>query len=339
MKDYLINYLKAYKKITIPLEDIEKRFQGKATTYEEFARTILELEQAGIVEMVKSKGRNSKVPSLAFQYRIQKGKLQQSFHQELQQYRIMLHSLIKLDAYYSLHSDQWYQDLPYIKKIDHYLCENPLPKEAVPAPERSFELVGDEKWITEKQGKECLERIALWDKLNIIPVSDPLMFATNPHAFQNTQHHHFIVENKTTYQGLLEALSYTLFTTLIYGCGKKIVKGIEHLENQLPLKDANHTLHYFGDLDYEGISIWYSLQKRVETKLALPFYRACLNKRYVHGKQNQRRNDEALSAFLQHFELSEQQAITEMFDNGGYYPQEVLKTVDLQQIWRNTSWT
>jgi hypothetical protein len=338
MSGKLLSYLQTYKKATVSLDDLESVFHGEQLSYDEFATLILEMEEKGLLKMVKSQGRNGKPLSLAYQYKIVKTSLRNSHHQQLHQYRVQLHPLIKMDRYFALDSEVWEEDIPYLLKIDHYLRENPLPQETVPAPERSFELVGDEKWITEKQGKDCLERIGLWEACKIIPVADPLMLAINPNTFSNGDHNHLIVENKTTYQALLPTLPDTSFTTLIFGSGKKIIKSIELFHHQLPIKNAHHTFYYFGDLDYEGISIWHTLGKKQEMKLALPFYQECLQRTYAHGKQTQRRNEEALTAFLQFFSPLEQQNIETMINDGGYIPQEVLKTDELQEIWRNASW-
>lgn len=338
MREKLVNYLQTYKKATVSLYDLESVFHGDALSYEEFASIILELEKQGHLEIVKSKGRNGKPLSLAYQYKIIKTSLKDSYRQKLHQYRLQLHHLIKIDHYFALESNVWDRDLYYLQKIDNYLRNNPLPEEPVPAPERSFELVGDEKWITEKQGKECLERIGLWEVCKIIPVADPLMLAINPNTFSHREHIHLIVENKTTYQALLTTLPLTSFTTLIYGSGKKIIKSIELFDHQLPIKNAHHTFYYFGDIDHEGVSIWHSLGKKSEIKLALPFYQECLKRTYAHGKQKQRRNEEALTTFLQYFTPLEQQTIISMLDDGGYIPQEVLKSGELQKIWRNALW-
>jgi hypothetical protein len=338
MQEKLLNYLQTYKKTTVSLYDLENVFHGEQLSYEEFARLILELEERGQLQMVKSKGRNGKPLSLAYQYKINRTNIRDTHRQQLQQYRLELHPLIKIDHYFALDSSVWKEDLPFLQKIDHYLRNNPLPQEPVPAPERSFELVGDEKWITEKQGRECLERIGLWEACKIIPVADPLMLAINPNTFSHREHDHLIVENKTTYQALLTTLQLTSFTTLIYGSGKKIIKSIELFDHQLPMKNAQHTFYYFGDIDHEGISIWHSLGKKSKIKLALPFYQECLKRAYAHGKQTQRRNEEALTTFLQYFTPLEQQTIISMLEDGGYIPQEILTSGELQKIWRNASW-
>jgi hypothetical protein len=212
----------------------------------------------------------------------------------------MLHPSINLDEYYRQDPSVWKKDLPFLLKIDQYLKQTSFPKEQVPAPERSYELVGDEKWIVEKGGKEILERIDLFLLLKIIPVSEPLMFGINPNKLNEKTQYHLIVENQTTYQGLLPVLTKTIFSTLIYGAGKAAVKSIEQFSMQYPI-EANHQFFYFGDLDREGILIWYSFNQKEKATLALPFYLACLEKEAAIGKEYQKEHNMALEQFLDFF--------------------------------------
>lgn len=337
--DQIKKMFATFKKKTIGLTEIEKLLKPFLHTYEAFAQTILQLEQENILVMVKAKGRTNRSPSLAFQYRINKSELIGGYHKELQHYRSTLHPSINLDEYYRQDPSLWKHDLPFLFKIDQYLKQFSFPEDQVPAPERSFELVGDEKWIVEKGGKEILERIELFPLLKIIPVSEPLMFGINPNKINEKNQYHLIVENKTTYQGLLPILSETAFSTLIYGAGKAVVKSIEQFPMQYPIK-ANHQFLYFGDLDREGILIWYLFNNKQPAKLALPFYHKCLEKEASMGKDYQKEHNMALEQFLALFPTTViQQQIRSMLADGKYHPQETLKTRELQQIWRESDWT
>lgn len=288
--------LLTFKKRTISIDELEI-LSPKQTSYETFAAQILALEQEKILEMVKSKGRNQRKPSLAHQYRINKHQLNRAYYKQLQTYRIKFHNAINLDAYFKLNPSIWAEDLPYLEKINTYIESYGFPSEKVPAPERSFELVGDEKWLEEKKGSEVLHRIKLWFAMNIFPVSDPLMFAINPAHIPNETQFHLIVENKTTYQALLPALTKTTFSTLIYGSGNKIPKSIENFSNQYPVA-AKHHFFYFGDIDRSGLTIWHSLHQREPAIPARPFYEACFTKHAAYGKTNQRLDHQAITAFL-----------------------------------------
>lgn len=333
IKDQLLNFSLARK--TIKLSELEGLLTEKMS-YQDFAGLILPLEKDGILTEIAAQGRNNRQPSLAYGYRISRHKLNQTYYKELQQYRHKFHTSINLDEYYLLDSSLWRRDLAFLKLINKYLKENGLPKDKVPGPERSFEILGDEKWI-EEGGIEILHRIKLYDSLNIYPVSDPLMFAINPKLLTNKKQYHLIIENKTSYQALLPVLTNSIFSTLIYGVGNKITKNIENFPSQFPL-EAEHSFLYFGDIDRSGITIWYSLQRRQTALPATPFYQACFQKEKAYGKTNQSLNEEALESFLAYFTEGMSKKIENLLSEGAYFPQEVLRTRELQAILLQTEW-
>jgi hypothetical protein len=337
MKSAFKKSLLNHKRKTITVEELGK-VSPQGMTYEEFATVILDFEAEGFLEMVKSKGRNTRTPSLAYTYRIMKQGLTKEYHEELKRYRLRLHSSISLDTYFKLDPSVWGEDLPYLLKIQSFLLSKGFPIYEVPAPERSVELVGNEKWLTDHGGKELLDRVGLWEKMKVMPVSDPLMFALNPHVITNKTQKHLIVENKTTFQALSDVLKDTSFVSLIYGSGNKIIKSIEQFDRQLPLPGAEHHFYYFGDIDRSGIFIWHRLNEKVRVGPAMPFYKACLAKDSLQGKSNQRLDEEAIEEFLLHFSLEEKEHLQSVLENGCYYPQELLKTSELQDIWRQAIW-
>jgi len=335
----LSNYLLTYKRATITLEQIEQLYKGDCIEYQQFAEQVLSLEASNLLMEIVSKGRNQRTPSLAYQYRVNKIELRKPYHQDLHRYRQLLHSDINLDNYFSLDPQVFYDHLIYLQKIDSFLRKNSLQLELVPAPERSFQLVADEKWITDKGGKELLERVGLWETMKIMPVADPLMLAINPNMLATSKTHmHLIVENKTTWQALVPALRDTEFTSLILGYGEKIIKGIEQLDSQLGLyseQGHSHKIYYFGDVDPSGIDIWYRLQRIRQINIAWPFYRACIEKACVKGKENQRLSGEALDMFLLQVPQTYSERIKQVIESRYYYPQEILTTNELRQIWKD----
>ncbi|SDE25691.1 hypothetical protein SAMN02799630_05009 [Paenibacillus sp. UNCCL117] len=394
VKAALIQYIRASRKVTVELEQLERVFAGQAVDYEAFADGVLQLERDGVLEPVKAHGRNGKLPALGYQYRIRRQSIREEYVRRLHRYGITLHPLIRVDRYYGMSEEDWERDWPYIGQIDSFLKRSDLPEREAPAPERSFELTGDEKWITEKGGQSLLERLGLWAKLRILPVSDPLMLAVNPAAFrmhaeagagrmqkpgehspdsewldgpeallpsgrtghggeqpggfprqpagnggQLRLHRHLIVENKTTFQGLIGVLPETAFTTLIYGCGRKIVGNLGMLTLQVPMADGESVLYYFGDIDTEGIRIWHELRQRHRVRLAVPFYTACLEKEPVAGKENQRRKDEATAAFCSELPEGLGRLAAERLSEGYYWPQEILSSAELVTIWRTEPWS
>ncbi len=179
----------------------------------------------------------------------------------------------------------------------------------------------------------------VWDLLEIWPIADPVSFAVNPLYLSNGSHQLLIVENKATFYSLLPALKESTFTALLYGQGNAINGTIQVLQEQLPLDYENVRFCYFGDIDAEGISIWYSLQKKIKINLAMPFYQACLQETAAKGKEYQRKNEAAIETFLSYFSELEKRQIIKALQEGYYYPQEILKADILQHIWRNAVWT
>jgi hypothetical protein len=335
-------FIKMTKQATVWTEQLEKLFEGEQVTYEQFAEAVLAIEEIGFLIEVKSAGKRLKKPVLANRYRMKNAMLKADFHQKLNRHHLNLHPRISLDRYFALDEASFDSDFPYIQQIHIYLQEHQLPDKMAAASERSFALVGDEKWVTERNGRTILERIGLWDHMLIESEYDPLMMAVNPLLWSESSSTfpclHLIVENKATFQALLPVLTETVFHTLIYGCGNKIVGNIDMFPLQYPVQNREHIFYYFGDLDHSGIQIWYYLSMKVAMIPALPFYTACLEKAPAKGKTNQRREDRALQSFLACFPDRDRERLELYLTTGSYYPQETLSTRELQHIWRDATW-
>ena len=338
MNNKILYFLPTSKKKTVSLGELE-RLAGGETSYEAFAAAICDLVDKGILVPIKKHGDNHKAIPLANTYRIIQSKIPADHLQEIERLHFFLDPQIKLDAYYSLTASEWNRDLPDLLQINNYLQEHGWPNSEVTAPERSYGLVGDEKWIDEKGGRKLLERVGIWSAMKIVSRPDPLMLAINQPVWDETGSLHLVVENKTTFHALLEHLRDTSFLTLIYGAGWKVTADILMLDKQLGRAKADPRIYYFGDLDYEGISIWHAVNSRRPVVPAAWFYRALLAKPAAQGKTNQICNEEALSRFLTYFTSEEQKQIREILSQGGYYPQEGLNSAELGAIWRNSTWS
>lgn len=225
MKQMIEEHLSSTKNTTITLSDLQSLFRDSPVDPQKFSAAILDLEQGKVLEAVKAAGRTVKQPSLAYRYRINKSLLKKHHVHQLQRYRLPLHPVIHLEGYFALPEEQFVEDKLWIERIDTFLKSKGLPTIVAPAPERSFQLVGNEKWIAELGGEALLRRLGLWELLLIQPVSDPLMLAVNlspPGESSYSRCLHLIVENKTTFQALLPILPSSAFSTLIYGCGNSI---------------------------------------------------------------------------------------------------------------------
>lgn len=335
MEDSIISFLKSIKKSTITLTQLENIFSGDIS-YDTFATSIRYLVDKGVLTEISPEVNNGKSISLAYKFRIHRYKLKQKLIEEIQNVRLKLEPEIDLQEYFILSEDIWHNDLPYIQKVNEYI-KNTYPIEEATPQERSFHIIGDEKWIDEKGGRRLLARLKIWDKLKIVSAGEPLMLAVNSAQFQKEEHLHLIVENKATFYAMLNTLKETKFTSLIFGSGWKVVSNISMLNIQLGLRGEN-ILYYFGDMDYEGISIWNALNEKVTAKLAIEFYSKLLEKNYSIGKENQQKNKIAMGNFVKNFEPIAQEQITRLLEAGGYYPQEGLNKEELDNIWRSTKW-
>ncbi|MGQ7279630.1 Wadjet anti-phage system protein JetD domain-containing protein [Brevibacillus thermoruber] len=332
MYDELIQYLQSYKKTRISLGQLEN-LADPTMTYNSFQQNIQKLLDNQILLPINKHGTNGKQPPLPLTFRIRKSVVTKPLRQEIQLAQLRVHPLIKLDAYFSLSASRWQKDLPYIERIHDYLTRYGVPQEEATAPERSFHLVGDEKWLDEKGGRKLLETIGVWELLKISAMPDPLMLAVNSRRYHENQSvcHHLIVENKTTFYAIQPILSSTPYTSLIYGAGWKVVSGLGNLTAQLGLvRDVEHRLEYFGDLDHEGIAIWYTLFEKWEVVPAVYLYQALLKQRPSAGKETQTAKMEAIMRFVSFLSTEEGELIQRLLQGVQYLPQEAVEAERLR---------
>lgn len=333
MEELIRTFLEKQPGKIVNLADLEKQIPGYIK-YRKFACTVEQLIKEGILIPIGEPGDYS----LYNKYRVDKRKLKNVFWEEISKCQLSLHPAIDLGCYFKTSPEIWRQEQKWLERLNQYLNQYGLPEKETSIWERSYEITADEKWISRSGGKGFLKKVGVYDKLKIGEIAEPLMFALNPKKINQQKCYHLIVENKTTFDALMEILPETDLLTLIYGAGKCFLNGIINLEKQLHLSDRQHLLYYFGDLDWEGITIWYLLNKRRPTRLALPFYQALLRKEFAPGKEQQRHDLTAYQFFLSHLPLEEQGLLEKLFQTSCCCPQEALSTEELQQIGRNLAW-
>lgn len=159
-----------------------------------------------------------------------------------------------------------------------------------------------------------------------------------------------IIENKDTWYTLKNIMSPNLnclaginFDSLIYGEGKKIARKMDSLTefDKSFFEGAKTTYHYFGDLDYEGISIFYDLinvNSMLDIKLMKALYIAMLNasrdiiEELPVTKEKQVKKDELLDWFISFFEPEYQAIIKDILEADRYIPQEILNNEDFRKL-------
>lgn len=82
MKEVL-RQLVIHKKTTISLDELSSLFYKEGKTYEDVARIILTLENEQNLQGVKTSGRTTGNPAVAYNYRIMKAAMKKDIHVEL----------------------------------------------------------------------------------------------------------------------------------------------------------------------------------------------------------------------------------------------------------------
>ncbi len=334
MHEKILQHLKSQKHTKITLGQLEA-LADPDMTYTSFQRAIQVLLDGRYLIPIDKHGTNGKYPPLPLTFRIGKSVITKSLRQDIQAAQLRFHPTIKLDAYFSLSEMRWKKDVPCIERISDYLTRHGFPKEEATAPERSFQLVGDEKWVDEKGGRKLLETIGVWDLLRITALPDPLMLAVNVAQFRESGrlYQHLIVENKTTFYAIQPILPSLTFATLIYGAGWKVVSGLENLPGQLGLgTEDRHHFQYFGDLDHEGLAIWHSLFQKCKAVPAVNIYQSLLSQAPSAGKATQAVREDAVRRFVAFFPDGDGERIRNILREGQYLPQEALGAEMLREM-------
>lgn len=330
MKNKLHTYLSNYKKTYINLDELINLFNNN-TDYFVLAEIIKEIEKDGGIEPVKKSGYNNRAIPLSYKYRVNKQFFRQNFYNKLHKKQYEINSRISLEDYYSLNEVTYDKDETYIDLVSKYLDNNSDTKTKKYIPELSFEIVGDEKWIQEKGGETVLKRLHIWNELLFNEQIEPLSFAINPNKLSQEKHYHLIIENKTPFLYLINHINKSKYTTIIYGKGWQIISNIHLLLKQINCS-GQHIYEYFGDLDHEGLSIFYSLSNKIEVKPAIHFYEEMMKYKSVNGKYNQRINEDAVDKFTTYFTEEQQNFIMKILSKKTYYPQEILNENIMSKI-------
>lgn len=309
-------------------------------SYERQYCYIIGLLEAGKIKPLKASGTNGKKPALYREYWLLEAEKDYSHLEEELKYRI--HPALSVD-YYLSHLDVYEQDRPWVWRFSEYLenhREYLSQRESM--NERSFEIWGQEKFLSRGQGKRILKRCGVEiDFLNVYTTTEPLAYYSQT---RSTPQNLLILENKDTFYsmrrhllgGRNEILGCPI-ETLIYGAGKGIMRSFLDFDLCVEpyMKEPGNRIYYFGDLDYEGIGIYESLsemfRERWEILPFAPAYDAMMRKAQAaeglpETKEGQNRNIREL--FFSYFEPEQVDTMIEILESGRYIPQEILNIKD-----------
>ena len=309
-----------------------------AEPYESQYRYIMEMIKSGQIRPVLNSPGNGKRPALHTQYWLVEEKTDHSAYREELLYQTS--PMIHVD-YYLRHPEMYVQDRSYVRRLSSYLQKRTTVY-PVSRNERSFEIWGEEKFLSCGAGRTVLSRCGMDESdLDVYFTAEPFAYYA---AGREVPQKLLILENKDPFFGmrryLLEGNEEILgekISTLIYGAGKRVVSSFREFEISAEpyMRQDGNTFLYFGDLDYEGIGIYESLAEVFHgRRKVIPFtaaYLAMLSKglqaeTLPATREHQNRNLSGL--FFACFDGDTVQRMKNVLESGRYIPQEILNTGD-----------
>lgn len=314
--------------------ELEKVLRSRSLfDYFSFYEAISELVSFGVLSPVRNSGFNGRNPPLYNKYRKRKPGLSA----EDREFLDSLDPAIDTSRYRKK-PDLLNRDRGFLELLDRFLKASDRESLRVPSSinERSFEIFGDEKFLSSVDGHAFLQNVSISeDFLNVYHTPEPFFFSSNS-AYSGRVFNVLVIENKDTFYTIKRCFfsnGWRLlgrdFSHLVYGEGKKIIKSFE-FALEIGLTPDNCKVFYFGDLDPEGISIFESFRERFSDYnicLFVELYEELLNVSFSRApklRRKQRVSDERFSRFLGDFPQGVSERIMELFDSERYLPQEGL---------------
>lgn len=347
--DSIVKKLRSYGGVRITEKELRTVISNQE--YEKYFCIVMQLIEYGILLPVKSSGANGMRPPLYKRYTILKA--QADYKEFLQQIRL-LHSKLNVEGYLTnperfLHHEAW------LIPLDNFLKNNIKSLEA-PASinERSFQIFRQEKALKENKELSLVLNFnhGLREALNYYYTPEPFFmhyitqWEVGGVNVLNTgrlrQLNILIIENKDTWYTLKSILkvrhnnlSGIAFDALLYGEGKKISRKNDSLSDfdKNFFGGSRTSYFYFGDLDFEGISIFRDLvntnpglEIQLMKELYIKMFESANGIELPITKENQ--NQKALKWFLSSFNEDQQNKILSILQAGKYVPQEILNYSD-----------
>ncbi|HEY5563040.1 MAG TPA: Wadjet anti-phage system protein JetD domain-containing protein [Clostridiaceae bacterium] len=319
------------EKKLLSITEIQEYF--KIDSYLMLVELIGALVAEGVLFEVKSSKSNGMRPSLYNKYRV---KPQEEVSASLEE-DINYSFPIEFNREFYLNNLKKYEgDKNHIDRLSDYFrnYKGELSR-PMSINERSFQIWGKEKFLKDGNGQSILRNLGLSLKaLNIYTTPEPFVyFSCNKEKNQKV----LIIENKDTWytmrklmlEGQREFLGERL-DTIIYGNGKSIEKSLEEYEYTVEAYLLEPILVlYWGDIDYEGISIYERLKRRHSKMLNIELFinayatmlKLAKGKKLQQYKEKQNKNIDKV--FLVEITPYDEK-IVELMELGLYIPQEIV---------------
>lgn len=331
-----------YSKGTITLDELERFYN--LNDYKALCNKVEELESLGKIKAIKPKDINGKFPPLPKKYRITRPQEENDAY--IKEMKSELPARFTLD-FYKNNVAKYIEHRKYIMALGEYFkCQKKAFKQEMSINERSFDIWQEEKFLKDNPiAITMLNNLGLsLEDLNVYKTPEPFFcYSKTREPGQNI----LIVENKDTWysvrklmrQGQIQFFD-VIFGTVIYGEGKKILSSFseieEHGEEEAYLGDKENVFYYFGDLDFEGLSIYGQLKSKFQRLrnicLLKPAYLKMISAantetlKYMKQEQIKKGSNEfsGWRKVLEEFTLETQKNITAIFEEGKYIPQEIV---------------
>lgn len=307
--------------------------------YECFAKEVGELVRKNVIRPVKSKqsGMNGRIPPLYNKYRIVR--IENDYAETLEEIKL-LNPRLNIGGYL-VNPALYGKHRKIIGKLSEYLwSQGELLNEPMSQNERSYSVWGFEKLM--EQEKSLIANVLKFNSL----YSDDLNYFNTPEPFIEYVHKRanpmnvLIIENKDTWFSFRKVMLETGVNrfldidihALLYGEGRRITgKSGRIAEHDAQWNQGNkNTYYYFGDLDYEGIRIYFDLKSYNNTSDIRLFKDAyILMGRLAEGRTlpmsaNRRNRADRHTWFLEYFPKEDADRMAIILDSGRYIPQEIM---------------
>lgn len=315
----------------INLAELQEYF--KIEDYSALVELVSTLLSKGVLTEVKGSKSNEMRPFLYNKYRVNFIKEDLTLLEENINYNFPLNFNRE---YYLTNLKKYEVDKEYIESLADYFRsgKNQLIV-TMSINERSFEIWGIEKFLKDGNGQNILRNLGLsLEDLNVYRTPEPFVYFSCKKTINQRV---LIIENKDTWYTIRKLMlaGQTVFLdetldTIIYGCGKNIEKSLDEYDYTVEeyLLNPSKVL-YWGDIDYEGISIYERLKKRYSHRLNIELFKnayiTMLNlaegRKMPKYKEKQNKNIDKI--FLAEI-IPYEEKIYNLFQNGVYVPQEIV---------------
>lgn len=330
-----------WKKTYISLDELEKLIN--ADDYNGFYSAVSALVVKGTLKPIKKvNSTNGLIPPLFVKYRIcRPAEQDESLKDEIR------HLDGKLNISFYLGNPKKYQEQrDIIYPLSEFLKKHKeLLNIRVSKNERAYQIWRYEKQLDNTSVRSILVFNKLNDKLNYYNTPEPF-FYFSPENLLHREQTVLIIENKDTWYTLREIMrekaSVDIFghkiDGILYGEGKKVNR--PQALDEFCESELHHVCDflYFGDLDFEGITIFQELKSgnpQYKIELFKELYVLMLNEYPLSALSKTRKAQshlETMDVFMSYFTSDHASAISDLLEGGFYIPQEALRRDMYEQI-------